>query len=260
MAPGGGLGFGVLESGFLLDRRASMRRARAKTCAAGKPCTRTLSRSSRRVFNVSAQTSSTAGAKLDGLSRACRRSATCWRTLRGRRRFSAGYPAMGLPEFNQKPRLLAVIRRNLAGIGRFAKPPLAPVGAPRVPLIAICSVLLRRLSGSNRGFWFSQSRSARKRGCFGCGAGVARTAKSGNRHVRPLRKSSVTNPQTCRPGACRGTQKIRREALTGLDSAPDIVKGPRAGRLPGASTLHHTLSLPSAPSIPVAARKNLSHE
>ena len=152
MAPGGGLGFGVLESGLILYRRASMRRARAKTCAAGKPCTRTLSRSSRRVFTASAQTSSTAGAKLDGQSRACRRSATCWRTLRGRRRFSAGYPAMGLPEFNQKPRLLPVIRRNLAGIGRFAKPPLAPVGAPWVSLIAICSAILPQLIDSNRGF------------------------------------------------------------------------------------------------------------
>jgi len=60
---------------------------------------------------------------------------------------------------------------------------------------------------------------------LGCGAGGARTAKSGNRHVGPLKKPRVTNPQTCRPGSRRVAQEIRRGAFTGLDRAPDIVKG-----------------------------------
>lgn len=51
---------------------------------------------------------------------------------------------IGLGEFTRKPRLLVAIRRNFADIWRFAKPPLAPMAAPRVSSIAICSVLKKR--------------------------------------------------------------------------------------------------------------------
>jgi hypothetical protein len=82
--------FGVrVKDSTFFHRRTSMRRARAKTWAAGTPVTRPLSRSSNLVLTVSAHACSTTGAKLVGQSRAFSLSATSWRAFIGRRRISA---------------------------------------------------------------------------------------------------------------------------------------------------------------------------
>jgi hypothetical protein len=54
----------------------------------------------------------------------------------------------------RKPRLIAAIRCNLAGIWRFAQRLDALSSAPRVSRIAISFAILRRLIGSNHSFRF----------------------------------------------------------------------------------------------------------